>query len=182
MMIKKLLISFLLCLFAFKVFALSPEEAPKTELADELGLSELIKNKETTPLPASEAFKLNLSTTDNQFIKADWKVVDGHYIYQGKIKLDILKPSSGLTLSALNLPAGKTEVDAFFGEVTTYNKDFSVTAKVDGEKTLLEKDITLKASYQGCSKVTGICYPPQYETLKLSFNPDQLASGSTTNT
>jgi len=183
-MIKKILISFALSLLALKAFAANPNDLMSTEtpkeqssLADELGLADLLKNQ-TQPLAATDAFKLNLSTTNNQFIKADWKVVEGHYIYQGKIKLDIIDPTTGLTLNALNLPSGKNEVDPFFGDVTTYNKDFSVTAKVNGERALLEKDITLKASYQGCSKITGICYPPQHETLKLSFTPDQLASSS----
>ena len=146
-------------------------------LAKQLGLSGLISNG-NQPLPPSEAFQLKLDTADAQTLKASWKVTKGHYLYQDKIKLRIVEPKAGLTIGTLDLPEGVNEVDPFFGEITTYNKDFSVTAKIDADSVrnadLLAQAITIKASYQGCSKLTGICYPPQHEKLTLNFNPGQL--------
>ena len=151
------------------------ENAPKKKqsLADQLGLSALMGNN-AAPLPPEQAFKLKLNTEDGQLLKANWAVTKGHYLYQDKIKLRIIEPSTGLSLSDLNLPEGVDEVDPFFGEITTYNKDFFVTAKVDGNQQQLADAITLKASYQGCSKLTGICYPPQHETLSVKFDQGQL--------
>ena len=151
----------------------SKDNGEKTNnLANELGLSGLINSN--PPLPPEEAFQLKLETTDKQILKANWTVTKGHYLYQDKIKLRIIEPKKGLNIGDLDLPKGVDEVDPFFGEITTYNKDFAVTAKVDGEEDLLAGTITVKASYQGCSKLTGICYPPQHETLKLNFKPAQL--------
>ncbi|MEH6456483.1 MAG: protein-disulfide reductase DsbD [Cocleimonas sp.] len=146
------------------------EQAPS--LANELGLSGLINPN--PPLPPSEAFQVNLETTDQQVLKANWTVTKGHYLYQDKIKLRIVEPRKGLTISDLDLPKGKKEIDPFFGEITTYSEDFSVSAKIDGAADLLTQAVMVKATYQGCSKLTGICYPPQHDKIKVSFSQGQL--------
>jgi len=151
-------------------------EKKKPNLVNELGLAGLFNDNQ--PLPPSEAFQLKLKTADQQMLKANWTVTKGHYLYQDKIKLRIIEPKAGLTIGDLDLPEGIDEVDPFFGEITTYNKDFSVNAKIDAtditDTSLLTQAVTVRASYQGCSKLTGICYPPQHENIKVKFNQGQL--------
>ena len=149
-------------------------DMPKLEtssMADELGLTALMP---TPPLPPGEAFQVALETSDQQTLKANWTITDGHYLFQDKIKLRIIEPRKGITLGSLNLPKGVKENDPYMGEVITYNKDFFVSAKLDGNADVLSQDILVKATYQGCSKLTGICYPPQHDTLKVNFKSDQL--------
>ncbi|MGK0270544.1 MAG: thiol:disulfide interchange protein DsbD [Cocleimonas sp.] len=160
---------------AMKV-ASAKEDKKTISLANELGLSGLLGSNQ--PLPPEEAFKVKLKTSDGQLLKANWNVTKGHYLYQDKIKLRIVGPKKGLTISDLDLPPAVKEIDPFFGEMNTYNKNFSVSAKIDASTSadadLLTKDIMVKATYQGCSKLTGICYPPQHDTLKVNFSSGQL--------
>ena len=157
---------------ALKVASTEEPKKKSVGLMDELGLSGLVNTN--APIPPEEAFKVELDTADGQILKANWDITEGHYLYQNKIKLRIIGSRKGLTISDLDLPPAVKEIDPFFGEMDTYNKDFTVSAKIDGDLKLLQKDILIKATYQGCSKLTGICYPPQHDTLKVNFNSGQL--------
>jgi len=148
------------------------EKQASVGLMDELGLSGLVN--QNAPIPPEEAFQVNLNTEQGQLLKANWNITKGHYLFQDKIKLRIVEPVRGLTISDIDLPPAIKENDPLFGVINTYNENFSVSAKIDGNADLLSKDIMVKATYQGCSKLTGICYPPQHDTLKVNFSENQF--------
>ena len=70
----------------------------------------------------------------------------------------------------LQLPAGKSHVDEFFGEVETYRDAVRAVLPGQGQGT-----VTLRVKYQGCADL-GICYPPQTREVTVAL-PAGLASG-----
>lgn len=143
-------------------------------LADELGISSLGEegisgiggNQANEPLPPDEAFKFDIIATDGNTLNARWNVTPGHYLYQHKIAFSIVDSNSGVDLGEAKLPEGKAYKDVYFGDVVTYEKDFEVTVPVNG----YQKQLEVKTEYQGCSKLTGICYPPQQKTEIVDFS------------
>ena len=126
------------------------------------------------PLHPDEAFKFDIIATDSNTLNARWNITPGHYLYQHKINFSVNEADSNVTLEKPNLPKGKAYKDVYFGDVVTYEEDFDVTVPVNGYK----KTIEIKVEYQGCSKLTGICYPPQekIETVDFSAFPPALTN------
>ncbi len=116
------------------------------------------------PLHPDEAFKLSV-TADGNTLNASWKVTPEHYLYRGKTKF-LAKSPEGATLGEAIFPDGKKKHDEFLGDVEVYEHDFTVNIPVTSQTD----EITLATTYQGCSKSTGICYPPQTKihTVKLA--------------
>ena len=154
------------------------ESIKPLSLADELGISSITGfgdsdgigsisgNQVNEPIPAEEAFKFDIIATDSNTLNARWNITPGHYLYQHKISFLIDDTNSKLTLGKPNLPEGKAYKDVYFGDVVTYEEDFDVTVPVNG----YEKKVVIKTEYQGCSKLTGICYPPQTQTETVDFS------------
>ena len=151
------------------------DKAPKAglSLADELGITGIDAPNE--PLHPDEAFGFDITATDKQTLNARWDILKGHYLYQHKIKFEIIDPASGVTLSKIALPKGKEEHDQYFGDIVIYNKPFDVKVPFTGSTD----EVTVKTTYQGCSKLTGICYPPQHKTQKVSLTNAPAAIAST---
>lgn len=141
-------------------------------LAKELGIIGF--GDANAPLPPDEAFAYDIAAQDKNTLNARWNITKGHYLYQHKIKFSIIEPSNGMTLGEINLPKGKAEHDEYFGDIVTYNTDFDVKVPLIGKAD----SVTIKTSYQGCSKLTGICYPPQIktDTIKLASAKDAVKS------
>ena len=160
------------------VHVLTPKAEKKTlNLAQELGITGI--GNANAPLHPDEAFAFDISAMDKQTLNARWNITEGHYLYQDKIKFSLVEPTEGVTLGAPVLPKGKEEHDQYFGDIVIYNKDFDVKIPVEGQAD----SVTIKASYQGCSKLTGICYPPQFKTQKVNLTSapaatDTLATSS----
>ena len=90
----------------------------------------------------------------------------GHYLYQNKIKFSVNDKQSNVKLGKPELPEGKAYNDVYFGDVVTYEKDFEARIPVIGQS----KSVQVAAEYQGCSKLTGICYPPQTKIIDVDFS------------
>lgn len=144
-------------------------------LAQELGITGI--GNTNAPLPPDEAFAFDISATDKQNLNARWNITKGHYLYQHKIKFTLVDPADGVSLGKPVLPEGKAEHDQYFGDIITYNKDFDVKLPIIGKAD----SITVKTSYQGCSKLTGICYPPQTKTQTINLATAQVATSATQN-
>ena len=145
-------------------------------LAKELGITGL--GDTNAPLPPDEAFAYDIIATDKQNLIARWDITKGHYLYQHKIKFVLIDPANGVSLGKPNLPKGKAEHDQYFGDIVTYNESFDVKVPVIGSADKL----TVKATYQGCSKLTGICYPPQSKTQTIDLASAQAAPASSLGT
>jgi thiol:disulfide interchange protein DsbD len=141
-----------------------------SELAKKLDIPTFEKNqKNNGPLPPDIAFAFDISALDKQTLNAHWQITPGHYLYQHKIRFKV-RNTEGVTLGEWTLPKGTPHHDEYFGDIITYEKDFEVKIPLIGKVD----SITIKTGYQGCSKVTGICYPPQNktQTIDLSNAPD----------
>jgi len=149
-------------------------------LAKELGISTL--GDSNAPLPPDEAFAYDISATDKQNLNAHWQITKGHYLYQHRLKFSLLNPAEGVSLGKPLLPEGEKHRDEYFGDVVTYTKDFDVNIPIIGTA----ESVTVKTSYQGCSKLTGICYPPQHKTqtikLAAASSPAALTATASTTT
>ncbi len=141
-----------------------------TDLAKSLGITGL--NDANAPLPPDKAFAYDVSATDKQNLNARWDITDGHYLYQHKLKFNLVDPPEGVSLGKPVLPKGKKERDQYFGDIVIYNKSFDVKVPVIGKAD----EVTLKTTYQGCSKLTGICYPPQTKIQKIDLSSAAPAS------
>ena len=148
-----------------------PEKKP-FNLAKELGISGL--GDPNAPLPPDQAFSYDITALDKNTLDAHWNITKGHYLYQHKLKFSLIDPPPGVSLGKPILPEGKKEHDQYFGDIVIYNKSFDVKVPVIGKAD----KITVRTSYQGCSKLTGICYPPQTKTntIDLASAPDASAA------
>ena len=154
----------------------SKEKTPTTKksfnLADELGITGI--GAVNAPLHPDKAFGFDIVAIDKQNINVRWSVTPGHYLYQGKLKFNVTEPM-GVSLGNPVLPKGKAEHDEYFGDIVTYNNNFDVKIPLVGNAD----SVTVKVSYQGCSKLTGICYPPQTKTQTINLASAQAVAAVT---
>ena len=149
-----------------------------SSLAATLGITGL--NDVNAPLHPDKAFAYDVIAKDKQNLNARWDITEGHYLYQHKIKFTLIDPPAGISLGKPVLPEGKAENDQYYGDIVTYNKSFDVNVPVVGD-TASVGSLQVKASYQGCSKLTGICYPPQskIQTINLAKAPPSTTPSTT---
>lgn len=157
----------LICLLFFVLFS-------ATSVADEVQISSaenssnplvklskklLAKTRDPSqPLPPDEAFQLTVST-EKGIIKAHWLVTPGHYLYKDKIKFKVKAPES-MQIGTINFPESKTKHDEFLGDTEVFAHNFTVNLPVLNHSG----EATIQTTFQGCSELTGICYPPQRKT------------------
>ncbi len=148
-----------------KKIAISPTATKKGfNLAKELGISTL--GDTNAPLHPDEAFGFDIVADDKQNLNVRWSITPGHYLYQHKLDFKITEPTSGLSIGKPVLPKGKAEHDQYFGDIVTYNENFDVKLPLIGNVD----SATVNVSYQGCSKLTGICYPPQTKSQTIDLS------------
>lgn len=128
--------------------------------------SAAFEDNSSQPLHPDEAFALDVIATDSNTLNARWNVTPGHYIYQHKVAFKIINTDADIKLGKPLLPEGKAINDVYFGDVVTYEKDFDVIVPVRG----YQKSLDVEIKYQGCSKLTGICYPEQTKTQQVDFS------------
>src|SRR5699024_1056251 len=74
-------------------------------------------------LPPDQAFQLQASATA-QALQLHWQIADGYYLYRDKIEVQ----SAAVSLAALQLPAGQTKTDPYYGRSEIYRHAVQVTA------------------------------------------------------
>ncbi|MHA6686692.1 protein-disulfide reductase DsbD [Mesorhizobium sp. A556] len=101
------------------------------------------------PLPANEAFRLQVSGAPDGTVQLDWTIADGYYLYRDHIKA---KGANGQDVK-VETPTGTQQDDPNFGPMEVYygRAAASVVAQNAG---------TVELVYQGC-QVDGICYRPE---------------------
>jgi thiol:disulfide interchange protein DsbD len=116
-------------------------------------------------LPVEQAFKLSAHVAEPGKIALHWDIAQDYYLYRSRIKAKTVQ--DGVTLSALDLPAGEKKHDEFLGDVEVYHH------KVDAvlPYTLADasaKTVAVTIIAQGCHQTDPkICYPPTPTTLML---------------
>ncbi len=136
-----------------------------SDLAKELGIPTFNKKANNGgPVPADVAFAFDITAQDKQTLNARWQILEGHYLYQKKIRFRLID-AQGIKLDKWIMPKGEQHKDPTYGDSVVYNKDFEVKIPLIGKAD----SITIKTIYQGCSKSTGICYPPQNKTQTIDL-------------
>jgi thiol:disulfide interchange protein DsbD len=134
-----------------------------SDLASQLGIPSFKQNS-NGPLPPDQAFAFDISAIDKNTLNARWQITPQHYLYQKKIRFRAMN-AQGIALGEWTMPKGKLQKDPTYGDTIVYNKDFEVRIPLIGKAD----SITIKTGYQGCSKSTGICYPPQNKTQTINL-------------
>ncbi|MDH5764702.1 MAG: protein-disulfide reductase DsbD, partial [Gammaproteobacteria bacterium] len=117
-------------------------------------------------LSVDQAFKLSTRIENDQLI-ASWDIADGHYLYRDKTDITSIDPD--ISLGQISRDTGELKHDEFFGELYVYHHTASASIPVSTNKDGV-KSATFKIKYQGCSEISGICYPPETKTISLDLN------------
>ncbi len=118
------------------------------------------------PLPPDQAFKLKVSVRGTDTLIAELVPAPEHYLYKDKVSF-ALKDASGVAIRKVQLPAGETKNDPFFGPMEVYRKP--IKAEIALDRKAKAKRLTLLARYQGCNEKLGVCYPPIDKRFDLSL-------------
>jgi thiol:disulfide interchange protein DsbD len=142
-------------------------------LLDRLGLGEAEK---PPLLSVDQAFIYNVAVADSNTIIARVNIVGGYYLYRDKFVFQILD-APGVSILAVKLPPGQAKEDPFMGSTEVYQgkTEIKIPIKLNRQGTAPEM-VTLNASFQGCSEIHGICYPPATQKISLEL-PSPSASG-----
>ncbi|NNJ91486.1 MAG: protein-disulfide reductase DsbD [Gammaproteobacteria bacterium] len=117
-------------------------------------------------LSPEQAFRISANGEAADKIQVKWRIADGYYLYQSKIKFDT--DASEITLMAPDFPKGEEINDEFFGEIEIYRGEVIVDIPVIKDEKIPDI-ITLEARSQGCADI-GVCYPPQTQTLLVAMS------------
>ncbi len=94
-------------------------------------------------------------------------VLPGHYLYRDRIELTL----NGQVLAAgkfTGLPEGRSRQDPHFGVVRTLEQAFQLTLSTPGKAQAKPETLEIGLHYQGCSELTGVCYPPTRRHFRLT--------------
>ena len=105
-------------------------------------------------LPPDAAFRVGAHLDGDQLL-IRWVIAQGYYLYRQKIQ--VAPESADLVLGPLQLPAGETLTDAYFGAQQIYRNAVDVTVQVRREDYGAHP-VHVRVSYQGCAEA-GLCYP-----------------------
>ncbi|MDT8453384.1 MAG: protein-disulfide reductase DsbD [Gammaproteobacteria bacterium] len=157
----KPLLSSLLLILATGLFHQPVMAAGSSGLFDSFGM-----NSQDEILDVDEAFKLDTEIKNNTFI-ARWQVAEGHYLYRDKT--EILTDDPEVRTGKLQLPAGEAKDDPIFNATLfVYHEDVAVKLpfSYSGDE---DREVVFNVKYQGCSEISGICYPPQTRAVPVKL-------------
>ncbi|WP_422420984.1 protein-disulfide reductase DsbD [Pseudomonas sp. GZD-222] len=106
-------------------------------------------------LPVDKAFVFSSERLDSGQMRLHWKITDGYYLYQKRLKFDGLPVEQQPAL-----PEALPHHDEYFGETLVYRGELELIlpASAAGQ---------LRMGWQGCADA-GLCYPPQTNLVSLS--------------
>ncbi|MCW8956758.1 MAG: protein-disulfide reductase DsbD [Gammaproteobacteria bacterium] len=127
-------------------------------------------------LEPDQAFILSTSSAAGQVI-ANWEIAEGHYLYRDKIK--IIADDNKISTGELQVSKGELKHDEYFGDIYVFHHQaqaiLPITAIGNGAES-----VNFKVKYQGCSEISGICYPPITKDIKLKLSPVSSAAAAQT--
>ncbi|MCG6939430.1 MAG: protein-disulfide reductase DsbD [Gammaproteobacteria bacterium] len=119
-------------------------------------------------LEPDDAFQISYDSQPGQF-KVNWIIADGHYLYRDKIKITTDDPS--ISPGDLILPAGEAKDDPVFNKTLYVFHNFANATLPYHYNGNGDKQVTFKVKYQGCSEISGICYPPLNKSFTVGLSP-----------
>ena len=124
-------------------------------------------------LEVDDAFQLSTEIEGNRFI-ARWVIAEGHYLYQDK--MDIIPSNEKIDTLPLQSSPGEEKQDPIFNKLLYVYHD-SAEVSLPITNTNGAEDAVFKVKYQGCSEISGICYPPQ--TREISVRLPEIVGAAT---
>ena len=124
-------------------------------------------------LEVDDAFQLSTEIEGNRFI-ARWVIAEGHYLYQDK--MDIIPSDEKIDTLPLQSSPGEEKQDPIFNKLLYVYHD-SAEVSLPITNTNGAEDAVFKIKYQGCSEISGICYPPQ--TREISIRLPEIVGAAT---
>ena len=119
-------------------------------------------------LPPEQAFRISANGQAPDKVQVKWRIADGYYLYQSKIKFNT--DAREITLMEPDFPKGQQVNDEFFGEIEIYRDEVIIDIPVIKDEKIPDI-ITLEARSQGCADI-GVCYPPQTQTLLVAMSSE----------
>lgn len=179
-LLKRLIILLGLCLLATANIASGNEKTLLGDSIDALGslFSSSKQGAGDQLLEPDQAFNFSAHINEQQDISLNWRVADGYYLYQDKIKITPVLPKD-LSLKAINFPTGTQKYDEIFGDTLVYYGDVTLIQAL-AVPMAESREISLQISFQGCADM-GVCYPPMNKTVSL-FVPASSTTVGNTNT
>jgi len=115
----------------------------------------------SNPLPADEAFNLDILAVDEKTLTVRWLVHKDYYLYKDKISIDV----EGASIANILYPDATLKNDEFFGHVSIYDRPIEVLLSLTD---ISSGEVKLSIEYQGCWK-GGVCYPPQQANYSINL-------------
>jgi len=154
--------------FTLLTFILASPAAAVDSLFDDLGFGQ-----QDDILEVDDAFQLSTEVEGNRFV-ARWVIAEGHYLYQDK--MGIIPSSENIKTFPLQLSPGEEKQDPIFNKLLYVYHD-SAEVSLPIANTNGANDAVFKVKYQGCSEISGICYPPQTREITVRL-PEIIASAA----
>jgi len=104
-------------------------------------------------------------------------IAEGHYLYRDKVK--ITTDETSVSVKPLIMPAGDEKDDPVFKKTLYVFHHFADATLPYQYSNDGDKDVTFKVKYQGCSEISGICYPPQTKKFTVRLSPISQAQAAT---
>lgn len=154
--------------FTLLTFIFASPAAAVDSLFDDLGFGQ-----QDDILEVDDAFQLITEVEGNRFV-ARWVIAEGHYLYQDK--MGITPSSENIKTFPLQLSPGEEKQDPIFNKLLYVYHD-SAEVSLPIANTNGANDAVFKVKYQGCSEISGICYPPQTREITVRL-PEIIASAT----
>ena len=119
-------------------------------------------------LDPDDAFKVSHDSQPGQF-KINWVIADGHYLYRDKMQITASDPD--VITKPPQMPPGEAKEDPIFNKTLHVFHHFADATLPYHYTNNGDKDVTFKVKYQGCSEISGICYPPQTKKFTVRLSP-----------
>jgi thiol:disulfide interchange protein len=117
------------------------------------------------PLPVDTAFPLSASFAKGEVTVA-FQTLPGHYLYRNRMEFELDGKRFELDAFKSNVAAkGKIKNDPSFGAVAVFEQPVTLVAGRTGANS---KSAQLVVTYQGCSELASVCYPPTRRTFALT--------------
>jgi len=162
---SKSFLSFLL----IATFSLPLWAAESFNLLDSLG------GMQDDILDPDDAFQISYESKPGQF-NVNWIIAEGHYLYRDKMQ--ITTDEAAVTPKPLVMPAGDSKDDPIFNKTLYVFHNFADATLPYQYTGNGDKDVTFKVKYQGCSEISGICYPPQTKKFTVKLSPISAAQAA----
>ncbi|MDT8283567.1 MAG: protein-disulfide reductase DsbD, partial [Gammaproteobacteria bacterium] len=126
-------------------------------------------------LDPDEAFKISYDSQPGKF-KVNWVIAEGHYMYRDKMQITTTNPD--VNSQALIMPPGDAKDDPIFNKTLYVFHNFADAILPYQYTHNGDEEVTFKVKYQGCSSISGICYPPITKKFTVKLSPISSASAA----